>query len=393
MLAASLNVGAADLLTGFGGPEGFGQLAMQSNDDGSSNLLNLPFGIDFFGAQYQQFFINNNGNITFVTSLGSYTPQPFPVSNQPMIAPYWADVDTRGGVPSGNPPSNAVYVASPNANTAVVTWHNVGYYGRRTDKLNNFQLVLRNRSDTGSGNFDFDFRYQQLQWTTGDASGGINGLGGVPAQAGYDDGRGVNYYTLPGSRTAAVLDLVNLSNLSPETPGLWTFAVRNGATPGTSESNPLMPVVINQSYSFSFNVVLNQRVFVDPLVAVGYDFAVNTGPSFQSVVLPNVGDGEFELLVWDGSAYVPSATLHAGVEYTFGTGGVRRFRISGIETSSNLDPANTSAFVTGLTFSGAGTVDMTQTAVTVSVPEPTAAAMLLLGLGAIGLARRRAMQA
>lgn len=373
-----------DLLSGFGGAQGFGELAMLANDDGSSNQLNLPFAINFFGTTYEKFYANNNGNITFRSPLATYTPLPFPIANQPTIAPWWGDVDTRGGVPLGNPPSNAVYVASPNADTTVVTWHNVGYYGNRTDKLNNFQLVLRSRADTGAGNFDFDFRYNKLEWTTGDASNGQGGLGGTPAQAGYDDGQLAHYYSLPGSLTPEVLNLANLSNVSTNTPGLWTFAVRNGATPGGTESNPLMPVVMDHDYNFNFDVVLNQRVFIDPLVAVGYVFALTSGPSFQSVVLPNVGDGEFDLSVWDGSSYVPTATLHAGVTYSFAPGGVRRFRIGGIETSANLDPANTSAFVTGLTFAGSGTINMTQSPITTSVPEPASFAMMALGLALLG---------
>ncbi|MGB3756687.1 MAG: nidogen-like domain-containing protein [Rivularia sp. (in: cyanobacteria)] len=86
---------AGIILDGFGGDAGFGDLALPRNDDGSSNQLNLPFGINFFGNNFDNFFINNNGNLTFTNPLGSFTPQPFPLSNQPIIAPYWADVDTR----------------------------------------------------------------------------------------------------------------------------------------------------------------------------------------------------------------------------------------------------------------------------------------------------------
>ena len=93
----------------------------------------MPFTINYFGNTFNKFYVNNNGNITFTSSLSDYTPIAFPVSGQPMIAPFWADVDTRGGGTNNN-----VYVASPNANTAVVTWNNVGYYSRHTDKTNNF---------------------------------------------------------------------------------------------------------------------------------------------------------------------------------------------------------------------------------------------------------------
>ncbi len=148
---ASSPVQAIELRSGFGGSAGFGDLTQQPNDDGSSNELNLPFTLNFFGNNYNTFWANNNGNITFGGPVGTYTPDAFPVSGQPMIAPFWADIDTRG--------TGAVYTASPNANTLVTTWNDVGYYGAHTDKVNDFQLTLLNRSDTGAGNFDIEFRW------------------------------------------------------------------------------------------------------------------------------------------------------------------------------------------------------------------------------------------
>ena len=400
-LASIGTASAASLLSGFGGDSSFGQIALAPNDDRSSNRLDLPFQINFFGNNYNSFFVNNNGNITFDGPLITFTPTAFPVSNQPLIAPWWADVDTRGRGGLASPTQNNVYVASPNASTAVITWHDVGYFSGNTDKLNNFQLVLRDRSETGTGNFDFDFRYQQLQWTTGGASEGVNGLGGIAAQAGYDNGQGSNFLTLPGSRTAAVLDLVNTSNVSEATPGLWSFAVRNGVTPGLSASNPLLPVVVDGSYSFNFNVIIPAtRIFLDPLVAVGYDFESvgQNSPSFASVLLPNVGDGNFTLDLWNGSAYAFADNLTAGQVYNFAAGGVRRFRIGGIEVDAALDPANTTAFVTGVTFTNAGLGSVLQTPITfdtgvTAVPEPSTYALMLLGMAAVaGASRRRSAE-
>jgi hypothetical protein len=64
----------------------------------------------------------------------------------------------------------------------VVTWHNVGYYNTHDDRKMDFQLILRNALDCGSGDFDVEFRYNRCEWTTGDASGGSGGFGGTPAQ-------------------------------------------------------------------------------------------------------------------------------------------------------------------------------------------------------------------
>lgn len=370
----------AVLLDGFGGPEGYGALAMGRNDDGSSNLLDLPFSINFFGANFNQFYINNNGNLTFRAPLSTFTPNPFPVTNQPMIAPWWADVDTR--------PANAgaVYVASPNPNTVAVTWNNVGYFASNTDQLNSFQVLLLNRADTGIGNFDIVFRYEQLQWTTGDASGGI------PAQAGFDGGNNRDFFTLPGSRTAAVTELANLSNVSTETPGLWSFQVRDNALPGSTPENPFMPVVIGDEWHFDFNIGdITQRVFIDPDVAIGYDYFSDSGPLFSSVLLPTgIGDSLYDLWAWNAATsawFDTGSDIMGGVPYNFAAGGVDRFRILGIEESANIDPLNVNGFVTGLTFVAPGAVTMRQVAI--AVPEPGTALAGWALCAVVGLSRVR----
>jgi hypothetical protein len=397
-LAGAPSAHAIDLLSGFGADGVYGEQAMAPNDDGSSSLLNLPFAINFFGNTYDHFYVNNNGNITFESALSTYTPRAFPIANQPTIAPWWGDVDTRGAHLNASGSylgTNNVYVGSPNADTVVITWDKVGYFNTQTNKINDFQLVIRNRADTGAGNFDFDFRYKQLEWTTGSASGGSNGLGGTPAQAGYDDGRQTNYLTLPGSRTADVLDLVNTSNVDVTTPGLWTFAVRNGQTPGFSPSNPLLPVFVDGAFVFDFNVVLNQRVWIDPDVAVGYTYDLASADllqDFDSIQIDTVaGDGLYDVFTWDGTQWVLVADdLAAGTVFTF-VDGVRRVMVNGIELGAALDPANPQAFVTGFTFGRAGNVQVTQTptTVTVAVPEPETYALVLAGLAVAWGARRR----
>ena len=82
----------------------------------------------------------------------------------------------RGGNSTG---SNRVYYALDTVNHIfTVTWDDVGYYSAHTDKLDAFQLQL---IDEGNGDFDIEFRYEAINWTTGDLSGGNNGLGGTVA--------------------------------------------------------------------------------------------------------------------------------------------------------------------------------------------------------------------
>lgn len=380
------------ILDGFGGPAGFGDLAMGRNDDGSSNELNLPFEINFFGNAFNNFWINNNGNLTFNSPLSTFTPDPFPVANQPMIAPYWGDVDTQCDS------CGAVYVASPNANTVVVTWDSVGYFPQSSDLTNTFQTILRNRSDTGAGNFDVEFRYGQLEWTTGDASGGSGGLGGTPAQAGFDAGDNTNFLTLPGSLTGNVLNLQNTSNLPLPIPGIWSYAIRSGDLPGSTPDNPLLPVVTEDGWQFDFNIGdISDRIFVDPEVAIGYDFIVDSGPNFDEVLLPTgIGDNLYDLWLFNSGLgdYVDTGTdLTGGVPFAFSPS-VDRFRILGIEVDAMLDPGDVTAFVTGLSFDGTGPVSLRQVPITTdtdvrSVPEPTTSALIYAGLAGLGFAMRQ----
>lgn len=52
--------------------------------------------MDFFGTVYSQLYVNNNGNLTFNAPLSSYTPSNLLSRSTPIIAPFFADVNTRG---------------------------------------------------------------------------------------------------------------------------------------------------------------------------------------------------------------------------------------------------------------------------------------------------------
>ena len=71
-------------------------LAMNPNDDGYTSRIDLPFTFMLYGTPYNYCWVNNNGNVTFNRGLSSYTPWGFPISGYPMLAPFFADVDTRG---------------------------------------------------------------------------------------------------------------------------------------------------------------------------------------------------------------------------------------------------------------------------------------------------------
>ncbi|MAD16107.1 MAG: nidogen [Alteromonadaceae bacterium] len=441
---SSLSANASVLLEGWSGAgeSGFGQIALEKNDDGSSGEiffndyegLGFDSGVNFFGRTHDSFYINNNGNISFNGAVSSFTPEEFPITRfgdndndidndggggcevdciempqaqtnsafstsenddiqMPadlntiaMIAPFWADVDT------GCDDCGDVFIGSPNAETMVITWDSVGFYNEDSSLTNTFQLVLIDRADTGAGNFDVEFRYEDINWTTGDASDGENGLGGVPAQAGYDAGDGVNFFTLPGSRTDEVVNL-DTADSNTGTAGIWKFAIRDGELPGDNAENPILPVINPETpsdYNFEFVIIEPETpIFIDPDVAVGYDYIVNSGPSITSVMLPTgFGDDVYDLWLWDVTLmdwYDTGEDLLGGVKFDFTTA-VDRFRILGIETSEMVDPTDPNAFVTALTFDAAGVINMNQNAITEFVDDPQAvSAPAGLGIFALSL--------
>ncbi len=46
-----------------------------------------------------------------------------------------------------------------------------------------------------------------IQWTTGDASGGTDGLGGTPAQVGFNAGDEETFYSHPFSQTSNIMNI------------------------------------------------------------------------------------------------------------------------------------------------------------------------------------------
>jgi cysteine-rich repeat protein len=230
LLAAPSGAAAqASLIAGLGGDADYGESSLARNDDGSTAFIDLtaafPAGLRFYGSLYTGLYLNNNGNVSFAGPLSTYTPDPFPVAARPMIAPWWGDVDTRST--SLTPASRNLAYWDIEPGRFVATWYDVGYFASHVDRINNFQMIITDASAFGvAGSFDVEFRYNRCEWTTGDASGGSGGLGGTPAQAGFDAGDDINYLTLPGSRTMAILDVCTTSNVGEI--GVWRFQVRPG---------------------------------------------------------------------------------------------------------------------------------------------------------------------
>jgi hypothetical protein len=207
---------------------------LPGNDDGSTGQVSVGFNLNYFGQNYSQLYVNNNGNVTFTGPLATFTPFGLTSSFTPIIAPFFADVDTR------NQNSAVVTFGTGTVdghNAFGVNWDGVGYYNQETDRVNRFQMVLIDRSDTGAGNFDIEFNYDQIQWETGNASGGHNGWGGDSAHVGWSNGSGSpgTFFELAGSGVNGAFLDIGPSNttlignsLNSNVDGRYVFHARNG---------------------------------------------------------------------------------------------------------------------------------------------------------------------
>jgi hypothetical protein len=217
---------------------GFQTNILAATDNGSTGSITLPFSVNFYGNTYSSLWVNNNGNVTFDAAMSNYTPVPMLTTIRSIIAPFFADVDTRVG-------AVVTYgTDTVNGHSAFgVNWINVGYNAQHVDKTNIFQLVLISRSDVATGAFDVEFNYGRIAWEGSDATGASGGYGGTPPQSGYSNGSGgsgTNYQLGPRASLdddtgvpGALLDgnpVTGLiwGSLNSGVTGRYLFAIRSG---------------------------------------------------------------------------------------------------------------------------------------------------------------------
>lgn len=207
----------ATMISGLGGVAGYGEQSFASSsytgnlDDGYTTIsLTSVFGatgVNINGTTYTQMYLGTNGLITFNSGVTTYTPAALTSLNQPVIAPFWTDIDIGKG--------GAIYWDFDTANNRIViTWANVApYSGSGT---NSFQIVLTNQ---GAGDFSVDFIYGSIGFT--------NGYAGV-AQAGIASGG--TQTLLEGSGNAAFLSTYASNDFDTQDPnGVWSMGFEGGA--------------------------------------------------------------------------------------------------------------------------------------------------------------------
>ncbi len=208
----------------------FTDFTLPGNDDGSTGLVNIGFNVNFFGVTRSQLFVNNNGNVTFDSALGTFTPFDLTSTGRQILAPFFADVDTR---PAAVPDVQYGTGTVDGRAAFGVNWLDVGYFSNQVANRNSFQLILTDRSDIAAGDFDFEFNYDTITWETGQASGGdVNGRGGFSARAGWSNGSTADFELAGSAINGAFLNggpnaLIS-NSLNSNVAGRYVFNVRNG---------------------------------------------------------------------------------------------------------------------------------------------------------------------
>jgi hypothetical protein len=226
--------------------------------DGQNGPEPYPFGfnLNFYGTEYGGAYVNSNGNITFGNYLSTYTPFGLTSTDVAIIAPFFADVDTHGGnimeIGTGTLDGHDVFV---------VDWPGVGCYNADQSVTDDFQVILIDRPDLGTGalgdDFQIEFNYDSIQWDAGEASFGDNPPSptctGAPDQnsavVGFSNGTSTpgDSYQLPGSQMSGAFLDSNLvtgliyNDVNSDVPGRYIFTVNAG--------QPLTPTTVATSLS------------------------------------------------------------------------------------------------------------------------------------------------
>ena len=161
---------------------------------------------------------------------------------------------------------------------------------------------------------------------------------------------------------------ISYANTAAEAYSYASFEITGGTVPTVY----LPTVTSTGAYQFNLQVITGQSYSVDPSIATGYTYATGAGnPNFASVLLPSIQTTPYKIsFLNNGTQEID--TVAPNTVFAFPTGGVSTFTVTGINVADDLNPTDTTAFVTGLTFVSSGNFTGTMTPITTLDHGPTA---------------------
>lgn len=227
------NGNAVDMTTGTT------QLVAAAQDDATSSLTNIGFNFTFFGTVYTNFTASSNGGIRMGGTISSTTiGNSFPISSQPILAPYLQDLRT--------------------STTGKVHYKLIGSYPNRTLVVEFLNMGINYNNTTANGTFQARL-YEQtnvIEYVYGAMSVG-NTSGSPSANArtaviGFSNTSGTNnQFSVNQTTYATSITNTAITNTNSVTGAITGL---NSAADGSRRSFSFTPTLAYKSQFISMNL-------------------------------------------------------------------------------------------------------------------------------------------
>ncbi len=311
----------------------------------------------------EQAFIYSGGTYTFFSRPGWTNTEARAVGNSGLVVGWSYETDALGGFTSSSGfiynPATSTYVDIPIAGSPFVIAQGINGAGQVVGSAQFPGMPQQGWLRQPGGAIAF---FQVAGEST--HARGINDVGvltgfvsGAANSAFVGTSSGFELLDVPGAATTVGESINNAGQVA----GLWFDA--SSVTHGFMATPATMPTgtTAGGAFTFSIAVVPDVPIFIDPKLAVGYEYQTGKkDPNIAAVQFPiGIGDSLYLLKV-DGKKFV----VAGGDWFDFRAHGFRKgvdnFRVGCIEVAAALDPADPQAFPTGLKFVAAGHFTGTQ---------------------------------